>query len=151
MQASLTLGGLLNFIDGLWSSSADERVIIFTTNHKERPDPALLRPGRMDMHIYMSYLTSESFKVLAANYLEIHDTRQGYFREIEELIEGVQVTPAEVAEELMKSEDADVCLGGLVNFLKRKRISNTEEEAPKDNNTTDDGIQLPEVKRRKAA
>jgi len=103
------------------------------------------------MHIHMSYLTSESFKVLAANYLEIHDTRQGYFREIEELIEGVQVTPAEVAEELMKSEDADVCLGGLVNFLKRKRISNTEEEAPKDNNTTDDGIQLPEVKRRKAA
>ncbi|XP_075092048.1 AAA-ATPase At5g17760-like [Nicotiana tabacum] len=147
----LTLGGLLNFIDGLWSSSADERVIIFTTNHKERLDPALLRPGRMDMHIHMSYLTSESFKVLAANYLEIHDTRQGYFREIEELIEGVQVTPAEVAEELMKSEDADVCLGGLVNFLKRKRISNTEEEAPKDNNTTHDGIQLPEVKRRKAA
>ncbi|OIT06366.1 PREDICTED: AAA-ATPase At5g17760-like [Nicotiana attenuata] len=151
----LTLGGLLNFIDGLWSSCVDERVIIFTTNHKERLDPALLRPGRMDMHVHMSYLTSESFKVLASNYLEIHDPHQGYFQEIQELIEGVQVTPAEVAEELMKSEDADVCLGGLVNFLKRKRICNniTEEVEIKDNNTTptDEGVQLPQVKRRKPA
>ncbi|KAJ0796060.1 putative P-loop containing nucleoside triphosphate hydrolase [Helianthus annuus] len=30
--------------------------IVFTTNHKEKLDPALLRPGRMDVHINMSYL-----------------------------------------------------------------------------------------------
>ncbi|CAH9107101.1 unnamed protein product, partial [Cuscuta epithymum] len=51
---AVTLSGLLNFIDGLWSSCGDERIIIFTTNHKERLDPALLRPGRMDVHIHMS-------------------------------------------------------------------------------------------------
>ncbi|KAJ6367141.1 hypothetical protein OIU77_003506 [Salix suchowensis] len=51
------LSGLLNFIDGLWSSCGDERIIVFTTGHKENPDPALLRPGRMDMHIHMSYCT----------------------------------------------------------------------------------------------
>ncbi|KAM0970368.1 hypothetical protein COP2_018833 [Malus domestica] len=37
--------GLLNFIDGLWSSFGDERIIVFTTNKKDRLDPALLRPG----------------------------------------------------------------------------------------------------------
>ncbi|KAL0448345.1 UNVERIFIED_CONTAM: AAA-ATPase [Sesamum latifolium] len=45
----LTLSGLLNFIDGLWSTCGDERIIIFTTNHKEKLDPALLRPGVVDL------------------------------------------------------------------------------------------------------
>lgn len=116
-----SLSGLLNFIDGLWSSCGDERIIIFTTNNKERLDPALLRPGRMDMHIHMSYLTGDGFKILASNYLDIHNYHRR-FGEIEELIESMNVTPAEVAEELMKSNDADVSLGGLGNFLKRKKI-----------------------------
>lgn len=121
----LTLSGLLNFIDGLWSSCGDERIIIFTTNHKDRLDPALLRPGRMDLHIHMSYCTKSVFRLLASNYLSIigHHT---LFGEIEGLIEMVQVTPAEVAEELMKSEDADIALGGVVNFLKRKKMEAEE-------------------------
>lgn len=51
----LTLSGILNFTDGLWSCCTDERIIVFTTNHKEKLDPALLRPGRMDMHVHLSY------------------------------------------------------------------------------------------------
>ena len=47
----MTLSGLLNFIDGLWSTTGEERIIVFTTNYKDRLDPALLRPGRMDMHV----------------------------------------------------------------------------------------------------
>ena len=69
-----TLSGLLNVIDGLWSSSGDERIIVFTTNHKDRLDkldPALLRPGRMDMHVHMSYITMDGFKQLVSNYLGI--------------------------------------------------------------------------------
>ncbi|KAK2969273.1 hypothetical protein RJ640_030814 [Escallonia rubra] len=114
----LTLSGLLNFIDGLWSSCGDERIIVFTTNHKDKLDPALLRPGRMDMHIHMSYCTPPAFKFLASNYLGI-DTH-GTFGDIEELISEVEVTPAEIAEELMKSEEADVSLGGVLKFLRAK-------------------------------
>ncbi|KAF3628450.1 putative mitochondrial chaperone BCS1-B-like [Capsicum annuum] len=44
----LTLSGLLNFIDGIWSACGQERIIIFTTNHKDRLDPALIRRGHMD-------------------------------------------------------------------------------------------------------
>lgn len=121
MKQQLTLSGLLNFIDGLWSSCGDERIIIFTTNHKERLDPALLRPGRMDMHIHMSYCTPHGFKLLASNYLGISE-EHGLYGEIETLIETTEVTPAQVAGELMKSEDADVALGELVNLLKRKKL-----------------------------
>ncbi|XP_043694086.1 uncharacterized protein LOC122644765 [Telopea speciosissima] len=123
----LTLSGLLNFIDGLWSSCGDERIIVFTTNYKDRLDPALLRPGRMDMHIHMSYCTPSGFKLLASNYLGICD--HPLFEEIERLIEKAKVTPAEVAEELMKSDDVEVTLNGLINFIHRKK--NTEQDRVK--------------------
>lgn len=75
IDPGVTLSGLLNFIDGLWSSCGNERIIIFTTNHKEKLDPALLRPGRMDVHIYMGYCTTAGFRKLATTYLGIKDDK----------------------------------------------------------------------------
>ncbi|KAI8554245.1 hypothetical protein RHMOL_Rhmol05G0083500 [Rhododendron molle] len=118
-SAGITLSGMLNFIDGLWSSCGDERIIIFTTNHKEKLDAALLRPGRMDVHIHMSYCTPCGFKMLAKNYLGI--TEHPLFSDIELLIETKKVSPAEVGEQLMKSEEAEVALRGLVEFLEAKK------------------------------
>ncbi|XP_044984975.1 AAA-ATPase At3g50940-like [Hordeum vulgare subsp. vulgare] len=123
-EDKVTLSGLLNFVDGLWSTSGEERIIIFTTNYKERLDPALLRPGRMDMHIHMGYCTTEAFRILANNYhsIDYHAT----YPEIEELIEEVTVTPAEVAEVLMRNDDTDVALHDLVELLKLKKNDATE-------------------------
>ncbi|XP_073108718.1 AAA-ATPase At3g50940-like [Elaeis guineensis] len=115
----VTLSGLLNFVDGLWSTCGEERIIVFTTNYKERLDPALLRPGRMDMHIHMGYCGPHAFRVLASNYHAIDDHH--LFPEIEGLVREVEVTPAEVAEELMRSDDTDVALQGLVEFLQEKK------------------------------
>ncbi|KAM1047821.1 hypothetical protein ACFX1X_027362 [Malus domestica] len=110
----LTLSGLLNFTDGLWSSCGDERIIVFTTNHKEQLDPALLRPA--------------GFRILAANYLGIQENnRHRLCGEIEALIESTEITPAEVAEELMKSDDVNVALEGLVNLLKCKKAAKSNE------------------------
>ncbi|KAK8534015.1 hypothetical protein V6N12_047415 [Hibiscus sabdariffa] len=47
-ESKVTLSGLLNCIDGLWSSCGGERIIVFTTNYVEKLDPALIRRGRMD-------------------------------------------------------------------------------------------------------
>ncbi|KQK04606.1 AAA-ATPase At3g50940 [Brachypodium distachyon] len=118
-EDKVTLSGLLNFVDGLWSTSGEERIIIFTTNYKERLDPALLRPGRMDMHIHMGYCTREAFRILANNYhsIDYHVT----YPEIEGLIEEVTVTPAEVAEVLMRNDDTDVALSDLVVLLNSKK------------------------------
>ncbi|KAI7996643.1 Protein HYPER-SENSITIVITY-RELATED 4 [Camellia lanceoleosa] len=127
-DSQLTLSGLLNFIDGLWSSCGDERIIVFTTNHKDRLDPALLRPGRMDMHIHMSYCTPSGFKILATNYLGLNN--HSMFTEIEKLITEVEVTPAEIAEELMKSEEADKALEGLIKFLHKKKREHEEAQRP---------------------
>ncbi|KAL9328788.1 hypothetical protein ACSQ67_003791 [Phaseolus vulgaris] len=114
-----TLSGLLNYMDGLWSSGGEERIIIFTTNHKEKIDPALLRPGRMDMHIHLSFLKGKAFRILASNYLDVKGDHP-LFQQIDDLLEKIQVTPAVVGEQLMRYEDPDVCLEKLVQFLKQK-------------------------------
>ncbi|XP_038877153.1 AAA-ATPase At3g50940-like [Benincasa hispida] len=123
----VTLSGLLNFIDGLWSSCGDERIIIFTTNHKEKLDPALLRPGRMDVHIHMSYCTPCGFRLLASNYLGIENHE--FFGEIEGLISSAKVTPAAVAEQLLKDDDGNKSLRDLIEFLNVKMRENEEAEA----------------------
>ena len=47
--ANVTFSGLLNALDGV--ASAEERLIFLTTNHVERLDEALVRPGRVDMTV----------------------------------------------------------------------------------------------------
>lgn len=118
-RPKITLSGLLNFMDGLWSSCGDERIIIFTTNHKEKLDPALLRPGRMDVHIHMSYCTPCGLKMLATNYLGI--TSHPLILKAEGLIASIKVTPAEVGEQLLKSDDQELALQGLIKFLEHKK------------------------------
>ncbi|XP_078168665.1 AAA-ATPase At3g50940-like [Carex rostrata] len=122
----ITLSGLLNFVDGLWSTSGEERIIVFTTNYKERLDPALTRPGRMDMHIHMGYCSPCGFRVLVRNYHSIDD--HALFPEIEELLKKVEVTPAEVAEVLMKSDITETALEQLIEFLKGKKEGANEGE-----------------------
>jgi chaperone BCS1 len=45
--ASVTLSGLLNTLDGV--ASSEERIVFMTTNYLNRLDPALIRPGRIDV------------------------------------------------------------------------------------------------------
>ncbi|CAN6211794.1 unnamed protein product [Urochloa humidicola] len=125
----ITLSGLLNFIDGLWSTCGEERIIVFTTNYKERLDPALLRPGRMDMHIYMGYCCWEAFRTLARNYFLVCDHE--LFPIIQELLSAVEVTPAEVSEMLLRSENVDVALWGLKEFLEEKRKKTRKDKERK--------------------
>ncbi|CAM0906072.1 unnamed protein product [Alopecurus aequalis] len=125
-NTDITLSGLLNFIDGLWSTSGEERIIVLTTNYKERLDPALLRPGRMDMHIYMGFCCWEAFKTLARNYFVVDD--HPLFPEIQELLGVVQVTPAEVSEMLLRTSDPDVAFRGLTEFLEEKKQGMHEEK-----------------------
>lgn len=53
--STLSLSGLLNSIDGV--AAAEGRLLFATTNHIERLDPALSRPGRMDVWINFTHAT----------------------------------------------------------------------------------------------
>ncbi|KAF8336233.1 P-loop containing nucleoside triphosphate hydrolase protein [Amanita rubescens] len=53
--STLSLSGLLNSLDGV--AAAEGRLLFATTNHIERLDPALSRPGRMDVWVNFTYAT----------------------------------------------------------------------------------------------
>ncbi|CAK9208331.1 unnamed protein product [Sphagnum jensenii] len=118
----VTLSGLLNFTDGLWSCCGSERIIIFTTNHIEKLDPALLRSGRMDMHIHMSWCTFPAFQVLAYNNLGLK--KHELFPEVEKAISGKAITPAEVSELLIKKKrNPTAALEGLIHDLHKTKLA----------------------------
>lgn len=48
-QSAVTFSGFLNALDGV--ASGEERIIFMTTNHVDRLDPALIRPGRVDLRV----------------------------------------------------------------------------------------------------
>ncbi|XP_052269172.1 mitochondrial chaperone BCS1-like isoform X2 [Dreissena polymorpha] len=54
-MSRLTLSGLLNALDGV--ASAEARIIFMTTNYVDRLDPALIRPGRIDVKEKIDYAT----------------------------------------------------------------------------------------------
>ncbi|XVF31326.1 hypothetical protein REPUB_Repub16aG0136100 [Reevesia pubescens] len=98
-RSKVSLSGFLNFVDGIWSACGGENIFVFTTNHIDKLDPALIRKGRMDKHIELSYCTYQGFKVLAKNYLDIDS--HSLFKKIEDLLGKVNMTPAEVSEHLI--------------------------------------------------
>lgn len=61
-QSPLTFSGLLNAIDGV--GSATGQIFILTTNHREQLDPALIRNGRVDLHVGFGAATAEQMRQL---------------------------------------------------------------------------------------
>ncbi|KAL1799591.1 hypothetical protein ACET3X_003628 [Alternaria dauci] len=58
LKKHMTLSGLLNAIDGV--SATESKLIIMTTNHPEKLDPALYRAGRVERTCEISYATKAS-------------------------------------------------------------------------------------------
>ncbi|KAF0908839.1 hypothetical protein E2562_028723 [Oryza meyeriana var. granulata] len=129
-SSKVTLSGVLNFIDGLWSACGGERIIVFTTNHVEKLDPALIRRGRMDKHIEMSYCSFEAFKFLAKIYLGVD--AHHLFDAVQSLLREVDMTPADVAENLTPKgagDDADTCLAELIRELEKAKAEKAQAKA----------------------
>ena len=68
---TLTFSGFLNALDGV--RSQEGRILIMTTNHKDRLDPALLRPGRVDEMYEINYSTCEQIEKLCYRFFKDED------------------------------------------------------------------------------
>ncbi|WVZ59622.1 hypothetical protein U9M48_009738 [Paspalum notatum var. saurae] len=89
---------VLSFMDGLSSCCGEERVMVFTmTGGKDGVDPAVLRPGRLDVHIHFTMCDFQAFKALASNYLGLKDHK--LYPQVEEGFHaGARISPAELGE-----------------------------------------------------
>ncbi|KAL6650271.1 hypothetical protein ACP70R_009196 [Stipagrostis hirtigluma subsp. patula] len=139
-DSSVTLSGVLNAVDGLWSNCVGERLIVFTTNHPERLDPALLRPGRMDRKIELGYCSPAVLRQLARSYLGVRHNEHAdaaddpdpavnsLMAEAEGLLAaGVRITPADVGEVFLGCDrsGAAAALRKLVHELRQRQDAAT--------------------------
>ena len=65
----LTLSCILNTIDGICESS--DRIMIMTTNHIEKLDPALIRSGRIDYKLEFTKCNNDMFIDIIEHYYDI--------------------------------------------------------------------------------
>ena len=65
---AITLSELLNAIDG--SMTGSNLIFIFTSNHPEKLDPALLRPGRIDRKVHFGYMSQAEFSKMTKVYFD---------------------------------------------------------------------------------
>eukprot|EP00798_Chlamydomonas_sp_ICE-L_P007935 gene7935-1149_t len=65
-EDTLNLSGLLNCLDGVVDTP--NLIVIMTTNHPEKLDPALIRPGRINKKIYMGRICLPQAKDLMRHY-----------------------------------------------------------------------------------
>merc|ERR1712164_114900 len=62
----LDLSGLLNVLDGV--VDCPNRILIMTTNHPEKLDPALIRPGRIDKKLHLGYMRGPEAADMVSHY-----------------------------------------------------------------------------------
>jgi chaperone BCS1 len=62
----LDLSGLLNALDGVVDCPG--RIVIMTTNHPDRLDPALIRPGRINMKILLDRIKAPEAREMVVHY-----------------------------------------------------------------------------------
>ncbi|GLV39079.1 Bcs1 chaperone [Carabus blaptoides fortunei] len=58
----VTFSGLLNCLDGVASTEA--RILFMTTNYLDRLDPALIRPGRVDVKEYIGWCSAYQLEMM---------------------------------------------------------------------------------------
>lgn len=96
---TLSLSGLLNALDGV--AAAEGRLLFATTNHLERLDPALSRPGRMDVWVEFKNASKWQAEALFRNFFPSTEEDEPTEAELASIElpspSSVPVTPSELA------------------------------------------------------
>lgn len=124
---ALSLAGLLNVLDGVVDTPG--RIVILTSNHPERLDPALIRPGRVDKMLMLGFMEGPDVVSMLELYFQTslsYEDRARVFSIIdgdENAESGLQLTPAQV-EQFAAEHDS---LEGILHFLEEKKQAATSK------------------------
>ncbi|KAI3818985.1 hypothetical protein L1987_12807 [Smallanthus sonchifolius] len=114
---TVSLSGILNFMDGIVSCCGEERVMVFTVSNKDQVDPTVLRAGRIDFHLHFPLCDFTSFKYLANSHLGIKEHK--LFPQVEEMFQtGASLSPAEIGEIMISNRGSPTrALKTVINAL----------------------------------
>ena len=97
----VTFSGLLNAIDGLNSPCRGGMIYLFTSNHRERMDPALLRRGRVDRQFHLTFCTKAQTRAMFLRFYPDEDDSANAFTE-DVHRKSKQVSPAQLQHHFIK-------------------------------------------------
>lgn len=110
----LDLGTLLNLLDGILETPG--RIIIMTSNHPEVLDPALIRPGRIDMIIKFDKSTKAEVQEI---YTEL--VGKNIPNDLIEKIPDKKYTPAKITQSIFENfQDPE---SGIRNLIHKDQIT----------------------------
>jgi len=112
--ANVTFSGLLNALDGV--ASAEERIIFLTTNHVDRLDPAVIRPGRVDMTVRLGEATTYQVDLLWDRFYREFDQDGKYKQAFHEKLHEIGVFPKDPSSRISRTNTA--ALQGLFLYNK---------------------------------
>ena len=110
----LDLSGILNVLDGVVDTP--DRILIMTTNHPEKLDPALVRPGRVDVRLRLGYVQRTEARQMVEHYVlrRPMDAREdGVFSQAWDASR--DVTPAELEQTCAACETLAEVVSALVD------------------------------------
>ena len=109
-----------------------------TTNHKDRLDPALIRPGRVDREFYLDNCNEKQSKEIFNNFFP--EATEGDLQKLLECLSGIEccLSPAKLQGHLLRYK------GNLVDSLTNFHfLGNRAEESPATPGSVDSGCLEP--------
>lgn len=110
---SRVLSTLLNELDGIGSSSRNNKVLVVAcSNRREALDAALLRPGRLEEHVFMSRPEKPSVEAILSICLSKTPHDESFMDELAERLLAKQATGADIY---------GLCREAVINALRKSK------------------------------
>lgn len=104
----VTFSGLLNCLDGVASTEA--RIVFMTTNYIDRLDPALIRPGRVDLITYVGYCSEHQLVEMFNRFYKQAISTNKYAHDFAKAVANskIPVSPAQIQGYFMQHKTSPV-------------------------------------------
>ena len=121
-RSDVTLSGLLNVLDGV--SASEERLVFMTTNHLDRLDSALIRPGRIDYIQLIDHASDHQIRTMIDRFYPAVDAEsvERFLVEIRSHLSTISM--ATLQGHLLRHKDD--CMGAIADVF---RLSSDRREA----------------------
>lgn len=120
-SSGVTFSGLLNALDGV--ASAEEVITFMTTNHPEKLDPALLRPGRIDVKVLIDNASDYQIEKMFQRFYDNEEKLDKFMKKFKDL-ELPYVSTAQLQGLFVQfKEDPDLAIEN-VEILKSPHMNN---------------------------
>ncbi len=111
-RIEISFSGLLNAIDGV--AAQEGRIIVLTTNHRDKLDPALIRPGRIDVAVELGNATPDQVRRL---FLRFFPDSGAQAEEAAQSVPSKSLSPAQIQQALLDARDAADAVKRLAQMM----------------------------------